>query len=121
MNDGETMENVNEQLASFDKSAEIAENLARLNWERAKAKALELENELALMEALELPEVLEKEMVLKIHSEAIKMPEYRENYIADVTPDVRVCNATGHYTPVDLAVLFDLSVKDITAILKGCG
>lgn len=32
------MDEVNEQLASFEKGSEIAENLARLNWERAMAK-----------------------------------------------------------------------------------
>ena len=33
------MNEVNEQLDSFDKGAEIAENMARIRWERAEAKA----------------------------------------------------------------------------------
>ncbi len=39
MNDAETMDEVNKQVASFEKGADIAGNMARLNWERAEAKA----------------------------------------------------------------------------------
>lgn len=93
----EGMDNVYEQLGSFDKGAEIAENMARLRWERAKDQAL------------------------RLHTEAMKNPAYKDTYIQKSTPEVRICNATGHYTPVDLAVLFDIPVSDIKRILRGCG
>lgn len=78
--------------------------------------------ELACFErGAKIAEELAVAQALKAHAKGMQSPIYRNNYIADVTPDVRVCNATGHYTPTDLAVLFDLSVKDVTAILRGYG
>lgn len=58
---------------------------------------------------------------LKIHTERMKIPVFRADYIEKCTSDVRICNATGRYSVVDLAVLFDLSSQDVVGILRGCG
>lgn len=46
---------------------------------------------------------------------------FHTNYIALYTSKVRICYATGHYSVVDLATLFDLSAEDVREILRGCG
>jgi len=68
-------------------------------------------------------EWLKKEEVkaLRIHTEGMQNPTYRQNYIAGCTSNVRICYATGHYSVADLAVLFDLPSKDVAIILRGCG
>ena len=57
---------------------------------------------------------------LRIHTEAMGDPEYKRRYIEIRTPEVRLLNAVGRYTSIDLALMFELPVKDINIILRGC-